>query len=266
MKTHYSSPAGQFVEDLLGQGRYSFTKAEFTRRMGRSAGAVNMALYRLVKAKRLVAPCSGFYVIVDAQHRKAGTLPPEWFIAELMRFKKRPYYVGLLSAAQIHGAAHHRPQKFQVIIPGNAMRPVTAGNVQIRFFVKGAFELAQTMDVKTPTGFMKVSTPEDTAWDLVRYFKTSGGWDNVMTVLSELAENLDAKNLKMACARQGETIVTQRLGYLLEQAGHKALAAALAVLVRDAPLRPLDPSAPKAGSPVNRRWNLVINASPESDA
>jgi predicted transcriptional regulator of viral defense system len=266
MKLHYSSPAGQFVEELLGQGRYSFTKEEFSRQAKRSPGAVNMALYRLVKAKRLVAPCSGFYVIVDAQHRKAGTLPPEWFINELMKSKKRPYYVGLLSAAQVHGAAHHRPQKFQVVISGSARRPMNVGNVQIRFFQKGPFDVSQAEAIKTPTGFMRVSTPENTAWDLVRYFKASGGWDNVMTVLSELAEKLDTKNLKKVCARQGETIVTQRLGYLLEHAGHKALAAELAGLVRHAPLRPLDPSERSAGSPANRKWHLKINASPVSEA
>ena len=76
-----------------------------------------MALHRLVKAGRLVMPRSGFYVIVDAQHRSVGTLPPEWFIDELMKNMGKQYYVGVLSAAQSHGAAHHRPQEFQVIVP-----------------------------------------------------------------------------------------------------------------------------------------------------
>jgi hypothetical protein len=26
------------------------------------------------------------------------------------------YYAGLLSAAQYHGAAHHRPQEFQIVV------------------------------------------------------------------------------------------------------------------------------------------------------
>lgn len=32
-----------------------------------------------------------------------------------MKFLGQPYYVGLLSAAALHGAAHHQPQEFQVV-------------------------------------------------------------------------------------------------------------------------------------------------------
>lgn len=51
-----------------------------------------MALHHLVKARWLVMSRSGFYVIVDPQNRSAGTLPPEWFIQELMKDMGRPYY------------------------------------------------------------------------------------------------------------------------------------------------------------------------------
>ncbi len=185
MKTFSSGPAGRFVEELLGQGRFVFTRLEAERRLRRSWAAAYMALHRLVKAGRLVMPRSGFYVIVDPQHRSAGTLPPEWFIHELMKHMGRPYYVGLLSAAQLHGAAHHRPQEFQIVIPERSVRPIRVGNVRIRFHGKGLFDRSQTQDSKSPTGLMKVATPETTAWDLVRYFQAAGGLENVVTTLPE---------------------------------------------------------------------------------
>src|SRR3972149_1360927 len=111
MKRRSIITASRFIEELLGQGRYTFTREEVARRLGTSPAAVSMSLHRLMKAKRLVLPRSGFYVIVDPQHRAAGTLPPEWFIDPLMKDMARPYYVGLLSAAQLHGAAHQRPQE-----------------------------------------------------------------------------------------------------------------------------------------------------------
>jgi predicted transcriptional regulator of viral defense system len=266
MRTPASSPAGRFVEHLLGQGKYTFTRQEAERRLRRSRPAAYMALHRLVKAGWLVMPRSGFYVIVDPQHRAAGTLPPEWFIHELMKHAGRPYYVGLLSAAQFHGAAHHRPQEFQVIIPERAIRPIRTGNVQIRFYGKGSFDRSQIQDAKTPTGFMKVATPETTAWDLVRYFKAAGGLENVATVLSELAEKLDEKRLREIVKRHGEVIVAQRLGYLLDRLGRPNLAKVLAAWVAEAPLRPLDPGSPVEGASESRKWHLLVNAKLEPEA
>jgi predicted transcriptional regulator of viral defense system len=266
MRTPSSSPAGRFVEGLLGQGRYTFTRQEAERRLRRSRAATYMALHRLAKAGWLIMPKSGFYVIVDPQHRSAGTLPPEWFIHDLMKHMNRPYYVGLLSAAQVHGAAHHRPQEFQVMIPKRTVRPVRAGNAQIRFFGKGAFDRSGVQEVKTPTGFMKVATPETTAWDLVRYFKAAGGLENVVTVLSELAEKLDAKKLLDAVKRHGEVTVAQRLGYVLDRVGRRDVTKGLAEWIADAPLRPLDPGAPVDGASESRKWHLLVNAELEPEA
>lgn len=266
MRTPESSSAGRWVEDLLGQGRYSFTREEAEARLRRSRAATYMALHRLVKAGRLVMPKSGFYVIVDPQHRSAGTLPPEWFIHELMRHMGRPYYVGLLSAAQLHGAAHHRPQEFQVVVPERAIRPLRSGNVRIRFYGKGPFDCSRVQDVKTPTGLMKVANPETTAWDLVRYFKAAGGLGNVITVLSELAEKLDEKRLRDTVKRHGEVLVAQRLGYLLERLGRRRLSKPLAVWVAEAPLRALDPSASLDGASKSRTWRLLVNVELEPEA
>lgn len=253
------------MEELLGQGRYTFTREEAARRLGRSPAATYMSLHRLADARRLAMPRSGFYVIVDAQHRAAGTLPAEWFIHELMKDMGRPYYVGLLSAAQIHGAAHHQPQEFQVVIPERAARPIRSGNVLIRFHGKGPFDQSRCQDIKTPTGVMKVSTPETTAWDLVRYSKAAGGLENVATVLSELAEKLDAAKLKQVVKRHGELIVAQRLGYLLDKLGRRELSEGFAAWVKEAPLRPLDPAGSSSATE-SRKWSLLINAKVEPEA
>jgi len=258
--------AKRFVEGLLGQGAYTFTRQEAQTELGGSRAATYMALHRLVKAGWLVMPRSGFYVIVDPQHRSAGTLPPEWFVGNLMKHMGRPYYVALLSAAQIHGAAHHRPQEFQVVVPRRTIRPVRAGNVLIRFYGKGPFDRARTQEVKTPTGAIKASTPETTAWDLVRYLKVAGGLDHVGTVLSELAEKLDASKLRETVERHEEVLVAQRLGYLLDQLRRCKLARAISDWVNGAPLRPLDPSRTAKGAPHDRKWRLLVNARVEPEA
>jgi predicted transcriptional regulator of viral defense system len=266
IKRHSSTTAAHFIEELLGKGRYTFTREEVAHRLGTSAAATSMSLHRLMKAKRLVLPRSGFYVIVDPQHRAAGTLPPEWFIHPLMKDMARPYYVGLLSAAQLHGAAHHGPQEFQVVIPKRATRPVQAGNVLIRFHGKGPFDRSQTQEVKTPTGILRASTPETTAWDLVRYCKAAGGLENVATVLSELAEKLDGNKLRDTLKQHGEVLVGQRLGYLLDKLGQRKLSDSLIDWVKKSTLRPLDPTALIAGASESRKWNLLINVRIEPEA
>lgn len=259
--------AGEFVDNLLATGRYTFTRAEARQELGATAGAVYMALHRLVKAGRLVMPRSGFYVIVDPQHRSVGTLPPEWFIDELMKNMGKQYYVGLLSAAQSHGAAHHRPQEFQVIVPTRAVRPIRVGNVHIRFFGKGPFDRSVTVEVKTPTGFQKASSAETTAWDLVRYPRAAGGLEHVITVLAELAERLDAAKLTAIVKRHGEILVAQRLGYLLDRLSRRKLTRGLADWVdkKDPPLRPLDPASPVGDGPESRKWRLLVNAKLEPE-
>ena len=152
------------------------------------------------------------------------------------------------------------------MIPRRATRPVQAGNVLIRFHGKGPFGHSQTQEIKTPTGILNASTPETTAWDLVRYFKAAGGLENVATVLSELAERLDGSKLRHTLKQHGEIIVAQRLGYLLDKLGRRKLSDGLVDLVKKSTLRPLDPTAPLAGASESRKWNLLINVQVEPEA
>jgi hypothetical protein len=50
----------------------------------------------------------GVAVVVPPEYREAGCPPASWFIHDLMRFLGQPYYVALLTAAAIHGAAHQQ--------------------------------------------------------------------------------------------------------------------------------------------------------------
>lgn len=259
-------PTGiEFVEGLLGRGRYTFTKAEAKEALGRSEAAVSKSLYRLEKSGWLVSPHTGFFVIVDPQHRSARTLPPEWFIHNLMADMKKQYYVGLLSAAQIHGAAHHRPQEFQVVIPERKIRAITTGNVRVQFYGKGKFEKSKIVDVKTVTGYINVSTPETTAWDLVRYSSVAGGLENVAVVLSELAEKIDADALYKTVMENEEVIVAQRLGFLLEKLQRVELVNRFSAFVKGAPYRFLDSGSKKIKKEKDSKWRLFINTELELD-
>jgi predicted transcriptional regulator of viral defense system len=256
--------ARAYVEGLLARGRHTFTREEAETALKTSAIAIYHSLRRLQKRGWLAMPRRGFYLIVDPAHRQMGALPPTAWIDDLMRFHKVPYYVGLLSAASMHGAAHQQPQEFQVVA-GSVLRPLTVGRVRIRFFFRRQMDLAVTEKMKTSSGYIPVSTPEMTAYDLVRYRKGAGSIDHVATVLAELAERLDPKRL-LAIAKKGDEMpVVQRLGYLLEHTGHAELAGDLGKLVakRKSKFVQLEPRSSEDVSDRDARWRVLVNTTIE---
>lgn len=248
-----------YIDELQQDGIYTVTRRDLEERTGATRAAVTAAVGRLKRRGRLAEPRQGFLVIVPLEYRSLGTLPAPWFIDDLMRFLGQPYYVGLLTAAAIHGAAHHRPQEFQVVTD-RPTRPITVGRVRIRFVQKGAIHEASVQEVKTETGTMRVSTPEETAFDLVRYAPVAGHLDNVATVLAELAPRLDPARL-VEVAPHFEESVAQKLGYLLDLVGATDRTTELhAWLTERNPSRaPLVYGARPFAGRVDPRWNIVVN-------
>jgi len=256
-----------WVDGLQARGSYTFTRGEAAEAHGRSDLALTKVLGRLVRKGRIVSPRLGFYVIVPAEYLLAGAPPASWFVHDLMGFIGHPYYVGLLSAAALHGAAHQQPQVFQVV-SDVALRPAEAGPVHIQFVKKERLTACPIVQAKTSTGTMRVGTPEVTALDLVRYPKVAGHLDNVATVLCELGEVLNAGQLVVAAEVTGvELSVVQRLGYLLDLVGPGEPAGRLSVWLaeREASVVPLRPGRPTRGAPTDRRWRVRINEQVEPD-
>lgn len=246
-------------------GRYFFTSDEAGQALAVSRDAVKLALNRLRRKGEIACPGRGFYVIVPPDYRLLGSLPADQFIPALMAQAQVPYYVGLLSAAQYHGAAHHRPQGFQVMV-GKARRPIECGKVRVAFHVRKQIADVPVQVINTPRGTITVSTPEATAFDLVGYEAKIGGLDAVATILVDLAEKLDADKLLILAPTVPLTWV-QRLGYLLEQVD----AALKAKLLKDYVCQhareviTLVPSAPVDGQPRNNDWKLIVNAVVEAE-
>lgn len=256
----------EFVQSLAESGRSHFTTDEAQRALARSLPAVRGGLRRLVERGHLATPAQGFYVIVPPEYRRLGCLPAEQFIPQLMAVAGISYYAGLLSAAQYHGAAHHRPQQFQVML-ARARRPIHCGSVAVKFVVRANLEQVPKMKVNTPRGFLEVSTVEATAVDLVGYPEHVGGLDGAATVLSELAEQIDSSRL-VAAAAIAPLPWAQRLGYLLELLGFEERVDRLAEFVRE---RVSEDAALATGMPVtgdarSTRWRLRLNAEIEADA
>ena len=255
-----------WIEALPSQGRYSFTRSEAMRDLGLQRKAFNRVSGRLSAANRIARIRGEFYVVVPLEQAAAGVVPADWFILDLMKHLGQPFYVGLLSAAQYHGAAHQRPQSYQVLTD-RPIRPIECRGVGIRFFVKRDPARTPVQKIKGVTGYLPVSTPEATATDLVVYARQAGGLDRVLTVLQELAEQLDAERLVQAMEANGQSVAAQRLGWLLERTEFPDKAKSLArwLKVRKPLPAKLEPSRPLRGSHRDPRWELWINTEIEGD-
>ena len=164
------STFASYLTHLLSQGRVVFSSAEAQEALGVTRGALLDAAEKQQRRGSLIAPRRSFYVIVPPQFLAAGAPPPSWYIDSLMRQEQRPYYVGLLKAAELHGATHQAVMEFQVVTD-KQLPAKRVGRSLIVFYFRQNMEAVEDglEDHKTDTGRMKVSGVELTALDLLRY-------------------------------------------------------------------------------------------------
>jgi predicted transcriptional regulator of viral defense system len=178
----------------------------------------------------------------------------------MMKFLKREYYLGLYSAAALHGAGHQQPMQSQIIIQKPALRDIKTQKQHLTFFTKSSWNVEWLEKKKTDAGYVLVSSPELTAIDLVHYHKQIGGLNRLIPVLGELSENIKGSKLtSIAGASSFPTI--QRLGYLLEKLSETKLAEGLSDLLstNDTNAAPLSLSHKSKKGTKNEKWKLILN-------
>lgn len=266
---------GSYLTQLLSKGQVYFSAAQAQQALRISKSALLKAAEKQHKRGNLISPRRGFYVIVPPEYRAMGALEPPWYIDALMAHEQRPYYVGLLTAAELHGATHQAVMEFQVVTDKQLPR-IRAGRSSIVFYYRkdlGAVEQG-LLKHQTKTGTMKVSGPELTALDLVRYPHAAGGLHHIATVLSDLGFRIDAEKLAVLSGAF-ERSTCQRLGFLLGVSGHGEKGDAMhARLTARAPLPwvKLEPSLtadPDLASLVverSARWHVIGRNVPEAEA
>ena len=268
------SALSRYVSSLLSSGRTVFTAEEAEQTLGVGHGAFLDAAERLQRRKALVNPRQGFYVVVPPQYASWGAPPPAWYIDALMRHESQAYYVGLLKAAELHGATHQAVMEFQVISAKRFPKIRVGRNLIVFYFRKELEAVTEGIEGrKTDTGTMKLSSAALTALDLLRYPQASGGIDNVATVLSDLGQRIDPEQLA-ALSAQVERPVVQRLGHLLEYLGHDALTGPMLKTLQargSPPWTELDRQEARdpdfAPEPRERdpRWRVIVRRVPELD-
>ena len=186
------------------------------------------------------------------------------YIDDLMKSLDKSYYVGLLSAAALFGAAHQQPTGYTVITQSPAPRSID--KLKILFFSKQNFLQDGIIQKKTPAGYINVSSPELTALDFFDYIHKFG-INQITTILQELSEEMKPSFLSKIAKQYPNTAAIQRLGYVLdtEVSAEKLSTALWQVLQkRDFFPIPLSPQKAKKGETSNK-WKVIQNMVIESD-
>ena len=261
----------KWVEYQLSLGKYGFSlgtlREEFPER---SATALKFSLKRLSDKKKILSIYKGYYLIIPPQYAGKGILPPVLFVDDLMDYLQRPYYLGLLTAAAFHGAAHQRPQETFVMTVLPPLRTTMKKGIRIHYISIRRIPEELLEKRKTETGYINISNPALTATDLIQFEKRAGGLMRVTTVLDELAETLAPASFNRTLLRHAPVKTLQRLGYLLEFiCQKKELADTLFKEMMELNLRlyrtPLKASGKTKGFSSRNRWKVIVNTEIETD-
>ncbi len=253
---------------LIARGRHFVTTDEVAELVGVEPTVVSASLQRPREANKIVSVTKGGWVPVPPEYREAGAPPPLHYIDPLMRHLGHPYYVGLLSAARLHGASHQVPMVLQVVTPA-LLRDRRIGSNRIEFIRRSSTARRPTVERNVPTGRINVAAPAVTVLDLVEAPAAGGGLGNVATVIGDLLQEgaIDPDALAEAAAGY-PSAVAQRTGYLVEHMAGEVDASIhldrLEQLLTDATYTVLDPQRPRQGAH-DRRWRVIANTDVEHD-
>jgi predicted transcriptional regulator of viral defense system len=233
-----------------------------------SLNALQMNLKRLSRKEKVQFVMKGFYLIIPPEYQNKKILPPELFLDSLFKYLERPYYLGLLSAAALHGASHQQAMESYVFINKPPIRPTNVEGLKINYVVKSEFPEYGLEQRKTASGYINIFGPELTALDLVEYHQRVGGLSRVSTILYELSESMQSDKLKEILKNKLSLSSIQRLGYILDVVlDKKEISSVLKKYLSDKIIFrvPLKSGLKKVGFQVNSDWNIIENYKIETD-
>jgi predicted transcriptional regulator of viral defense system len=252
-------------------GKPTFSIADVKEKFpNTSVKVITSELYRLSKQSIIVPVYKCFYTVIPVQYSARGVVPPLYYIDQLMTYLGKPYYISLLSAAELHGAANQRQQNFSVttLLP----KATTSSQYNNQLMWNYRREIPENLLVQrnSETGRVKFSTPELTAVDLVQYNQQIGGLSMAATVLEELLEYTDFSKQFEFLLSVTNIPTLQRLGYIADVILEETEQANILFnLLKSNNKRmkkiPLDSDHSTDECPIDDRWNVIINQTIEPD-
>lgn len=235
-----------------------------------SPRVVSNELYRLGRQKRIQSVHKGFYSVVPVQFKDRGIVPPYNYIGQLMSYLGRPYYIGLLSAGVLLGAAHQRPQRLSIMTVPPRITFSGNSNGNLFWCYRSRIPAGLLERANSDTGEILYSNAELTAVDLVQFSHLAGGLSAVATVIGELVERTDFSLHGEELVKATTYPTLQRLGYILDTVLENQRQAGMIERIlqphfKELRYRPLSTDHPSVNAERDRKWKLLINQEIEPD-
>ncbi len=256
-----------FFWDLQTKGRLTFSYKELEDELNLSSNALTQGLHRYKQKKQIALIRKGFYAIIPPEYSKQGMLPPFLFIDDLMKSLKKEYYIGLISAAFLYGAAHQQPMEFFVVTKTPAPRSISNKRLKITFINKKGWDDNYIVLKKSRSGYVNVSTPEYTILDLIEY-QSKFGLNRSVSIIEELLHDITPLSLQNSLYNYNNITTIQRLGYILDVILNDNELANVVYSVlndnHDFSYIPLSARKEKLGMK-NQKWKIISNMKIETD-
>ena len=252
--------ASNVAKWLLARGISSITTDELADILGVSKTHVPQRMMPLRKRGEIISPANGLWIPIPPEYMTWGAPPAIDFVDTLMRHLKTDYYVGWLSASEIHGASHHAPQVFQVAT-SRSLRSKSVGRSRFKFYHREHIKLVSLIEIESKNGMIPISSKETTLLDIANDISIVGGVDNAANLIIEMCEygGPDIETLAKLSELYPTTAV-RRLGFLMESFTITPRLEKLSELCkrRKTSVSILDPQLPPTGE-LNTEWNIRIN-------
>ena len=245
---------------LLSHGISSISTVGLAELLGIPKNQIPSRMAALKRRHAIISPAHGLWIPVPPEYMTWGAPPAIDMIDALMRHMGVDYYIGWLSAAQLHGASHHAPQVFQVAT-SRMVRNRVSGRTRFQFYHRARIGHIHLAKVEARSCMVPVSSKETTLLDVANDIEIAGGIDNAANIIIELCEEAEPDIAKIIdLSAHYPVTALRRLGYLLDEysdiSGLDTLRDACSKH-NEAPSI-LDPQAEKNGA-INRDWNIRIN-------
>lgn len=249
----------RLLEERQAHGKLVGALDELARDAGLSRLAARRQFERLASKAVQLPGRPSLLLTVPPEDRPRGAPPVAAWLHDYMSRRAPRYYVGLLSAAALHGSSNQVPLTTQIIVP-HPLQAFELGRVRIEFVAKRHADRTPLSALPGLAAPMNVSSPAATLLDLVAFSRRVGGMARVLEVVDGLKPKLTPHDLREALRAGVPMPVMQRTGHLLEQLECPSLAS---VVERFLPSTcawvPLQTGAPADHALSIERWHLLAN-------
>jgi len=210
--------AEQFLDQTQARGEFIVSVEQLAQAGQMTHVAVRRQLEHLSQRVQHLPGRLSAYLIVPPEHLARGAPPVAAWLDAYFRLRGQPYYVGLLSAAALHGSSSQALQVTQILTT-KPMRPMDLGRLHVDFYLKKHLRQTPLSSLPWMPAPLAVSSPEATVLDLITFSDRTGGIRRVADVIADLKGVINPVGLRAALRAETQTSIKQRLGYILSILG-----------------------------------------------